>query len=144
MPSVLQKQNPMTNNKTKEERYDEAIAFREAGDLDSAVSVLEQLTADFPDYALAHLGLGVFYWKQERLDDSIREASRACELAADEPFYFTALSSLAIKAGHRKTAEEALARAQEARFQAFMQKYREEYPESESSDKSGESGETYD
>ena len=144
MSSVLQKQNPMTNNKTKEERYDEAIAFREAGDLDSAVSVLEQLTADFPDYALAHLGLGVFYWKQERLDDSIREASRACELAADEPFYFTALSSLAIKAGHRKTAEEALARAQEARFQAFMQKYREEYPESESSDKSGESGETYD
>ncbi|MBQ3388026.1 MAG: tetratricopeptide repeat protein [Thermoguttaceae bacterium] len=131
----------MTSNKTKEERYDEAIAFREAGDLKSAVSVLEQLAADFPDYALAHLGLAVFYWKQERPDDSIREASRACELSPDEPFYFTALSSLAIKAGHRKTAEEALARAQEARFQAFMQKYREEYPESDTSEKSEESGE---
>lgn len=119
----------MSENKTKEERYDEAIAFRESGDLKSAVSVLEQLAADEPDFALAHLGLAVFYSRMERFDDSVREASRACDLAAEEPFYLTALSSLAIKGGHRKEAEEALAKAQEARFQAFMKKYREEYPE---------------
>lgn len=121
----------MPEDKTKEARYDEAIALREAGDLKGAVSILERLTAEFPDYALAHLGLAVFYWRLDRLDDSIREAARACELETDDPFYYTALSSLAIKAGHRKTAEEALAKAQEARFQAFMKKYREENPETE-------------
>lgn len=119
----------MSENKTKEERYDEAIAAREADDLKGAVSILERLAADEPNYALAHLGLAVFYGRMKRFDDSVREASLACELAADEPFYFTALSSLAIKGGHRKEAEEALAKAQEARFQAFMKKYREEYPE---------------
>ncbi len=134
----------MPENKTKEQRYDEAIALREEGSLKGAVSILEQLTADFPDYALAHLGLAVFYWKLERPDDSIREASRACELNADDPFYFTALSSLAVKAGHRKTAEEALAKAQEARFQAFMKKYREEYPETEDTSNSGESEGSHD
>ncbi len=121
----------MSEDKSKEARYDEAIALREKGDLKGAVSILERLTAEFPDYALAHLGLAVFYWKLERLDDSIREASKACELETEDPFYFTALSSLAIKAGHRKTAEEALAKAQEARFQAFMKKYREENPDPE-------------
>ena len=116
----------MSEDKTKEARYDEAIALREKGDLKGAVSILERLTAEYPDYALAHLGLAVFYWRLDRLDDSIREASRACELETEDPFYYTALSSLAIKAGHRKTAEEALSKAQEARFQAFMKKYREE------------------
>jgi len=134
----------MSENQTKEERYDHAIACRETGDLKTAVSVLERLAEDYPDYALAHLGLAVFYWKLARLDDSIREASRACELSVDDPFYFTALSSLAIKCGHRKTAEEALAKAQEARFRAFMEKYHEEYPKDEASQETGENEESND
>ena len=60
-------------------------------------------------------------------------------MTPDEPFYFTALSSLAIKGGHRKEAEEALAKAQEARFAAIMKKYREEYPEK--NDENGENDE---
>lgn len=119
----------MTEIMTKEARYDRAIALRDEGKIEDAVSELERLVADEPDFALAHLGLAVFYGRLERFDDSVREASRACELSPDNSFYFTALSSLAIKGGHRKEAEEALAKAQEARFAAVMKKYREEYPE---------------
>lgn len=127
----------MSDYSSKESRFDQAIALREEGELVEAAKVLEKLVLDEPDYALAHLGLGVFYCKMNRFDDSLREASRACELASDNPFYYTALSSLAIKGGHRKAAEEALAKAQEARFAAFMKKYREENPELDDSETDG-------
>ena len=125
----------MSETLTKEARYDKAIAYREEGKIKEATIELEKLVADEPDYALAHLGLAVFYGREGRFDDSIREASRASDLAIDDPFYLTALSSLAIKGGRHKEAEEALAKAQEARFAALLKKYREENPESDDSTK---------
>ena len=44
-----------------EQMYDEAIELKEAGKLEEAVSKLEELVGQQPDYALAHAGLSVFY-----------------------------------------------------------------------------------
>lgn len=120
---------------TKETLYDRAIDLREAGKSDEAISEMERLAAQYPDYPLAHLALAVFYSKSERFAESVDEAKKACELEPENPFYFTAASSLAIRGGDRETAESALMKAQEARFAAQLKRMQEE---SNDPQKSGE------
>lgn len=102
--------------KTKEEWYDDCVALQQDGDLAQAVSELKKLIEVYPDYSLAHLALAVF--SQEKGDDkgTIEAMQKACELERDDPFYYTAFSALAIKCGDHALAEEALMKAQEARF----------------------------
>ena len=128
--------------KTKEEWYDECVALQQGGDLGAAVGELKRLLEVYPDYGLAHMALAVFY--QEKGDDegTLGEMQRACELEQDDPFYFTAFSSLAIKCGNHELAEAALMKAQEARFEAQLRKMdelrkkdlKERVAESEASD----------
>ena len=101
---------------TRESRYDEAIALKEAGDPDGAIRQLEALCADFPDYALPHAALSVLYSKKENYADSLRHAAAVCELEPEDPFSFTAMSILARQSGDKSAAEEALAKAQEAQM----------------------------
>lgn len=112
--------------KTKESWYDECIALKREERLDEAVAQLRQLIQVHPDFGLAHLALAVYLDKQGIADECLQEVTKACELETGNPFYFTALSSLAIKQGNRQAAEEALMKAQELRFAAIMKETQEE------------------
>ena len=67
--------------------------------LEEAIAKLEALVADHPDYALAHAGLSVFYGKLNRTDAAVEHARKVCELDADDPFSFMALSLTCQRAG---------------------------------------------
>ncbi len=101
------------------ERYDEAIQLQENGHLEEAVSKLEQLAVDHPDYALAHAALSVFYQKLDRSDEAIEHAGKVCELEPEDPFSFVAMSTICQKAGRIAEAEQALARAHQAQMASY-------------------------
>jgi predicted Zn-dependent protease len=103
---------------TVDERYDEAIDLQQADKLEEAIGKLEGLVAEFPDYALAHSALAVFYGRQERHGEAIEQARKVCELEPDDPFSYMALSLLAQRAGELPVAEEALAKAAEKQWAA--------------------------
>ena len=111
--------------KSKEEWYDECVALQQNGELAQAISELKKMLAVYPDYALGYLALAVF--SQDIGDDqaTLEAMEKACDLEQDDPFYFTAFSSLAIKCGNHELAEEALMKAQEARFAAQLRKMNE-------------------
>ncbi len=110
---------------TKEEWYDRCVALQQDGELGRAVAELKKMLEVYPDYALGYLALAVF--SQEKGDDEgpLPAMQKACELEQEDPFYFTAFSSLAIKCGNHELAEEALMKAQEARFASQLRKMNE-------------------
>jgi len=72
--------------------YDQADQFKELGKLDEAVAKLEEALAIDPDYALAHSALAVILQRSDKHKEAIEHAQRVCELEADDPFSFTAMS----------------------------------------------------
>ena len=99
---------------TKEKRYDDAIALKDQDKITEAMAALEQLCVDFPEYALPHAALSMWYFRREDFAKSLEHAERVCELEPEDPFSFTALSALAIKSGDHALAEVALGKAREA------------------------------
>jgi len=134
--------------KAKEIWYDECVALQQNGELAQAISELKKLLDVYSDYGLAWLALAVF--SQEKGDDegTISAMQKACELEQEDPFYFTAFSALAIKCGSHELAEEALMKAQEARFAAQLKKMNElrkkELAEREENENNGESNDKRD
>jgi Flp pilus assembly protein TadD len=102
---------------TADETYDEAIQLKEQGKVEEAIGKLRELLAQEPDYALAHSALAVFCSGLEQHDEAIEHARRVCELEADDPFSFVALSLLCQKAGLIAEAERALMAARQAQVQ---------------------------
>jgi len=92
-------------------RYDEAIELQESGNLDEAVAKLEAIVTDDPDHVLAHAGLGAFYSKLGQHDKAVEHQGKVCELDADDPFSFMAMSLICQKAGKLAEAEEAMGQA---------------------------------
>ncbi len=101
-----------------EDRYDAAIALKEAGNLEGAVAELEKLVEDEPGYALAYAGLSVFYGKLERNDQAVECARKVCELEPNDPFSFMSMSLVCQKAGRVAEAEQALTQAMEKQWAA--------------------------
>src|SRR3972149_5201738 len=93
---------------TADQLYDEAIDLQQAGKLDEAVSKLEQLIVSFPDYALAHAGLSVFYGKLGRHAEAVEHARKVCQLESDDPFSYMSLSMICQRAGLIPEAEAAM------------------------------------
>ncbi|MDD3587552.1 MAG: scaffolding protein [Thermoguttaceae bacterium] len=112
--------------KTKESWYDECIALKQEERLGEAIAELRKLIQAYPDFGLAHLALAVYLEKEGNADECLQEVTKACELETGNSFYFTALSSLAIKQGNRQAAEEALMKAQELRFAAILKEEQDE------------------
>jgi Flp pilus assembly protein TadD len=104
---------------TVDQRYDEAIALQQAGNLEEAVTKLESLVVDEPTYALAHAALGVFYGKLGRQDEAIEHSQKVCELEPDDPFSFVAMSLICQRAGRIPQAEQALGMAMEKQAAAY-------------------------
>ena len=96
---------------TPDERYAEAERLKNAGDLAAAVSALEVLVADEPEFALAHSALAAWCTRLERHQDAVRHARRVVELEPRDPFSYTALSVACMRAGMIPEAEDALARS---------------------------------
>ena len=103
---------------TIEERYDEAVALQQDGNLEAAAAELERLVADAPDYALAHAGLSAFYSKLARHDEAVEHGRKVCELEPDDAFSFMAMSLVCQRAGRIPEAEEAMNRAMELQWAA--------------------------
>lgn len=101
-----------------DQMYDEAVELKEAGQLEAAVGKLEALVQQHPDYALGHAGLGVYYGKLDRHDEAVQHAQKVCELEADDPFSFMAMSLICLKAGRREEAELALNEAMQKQWAA--------------------------
>jgi Flp pilus assembly protein TadD len=82
-----------------EQMYDEAVELKEAGKLEAAVSKLQELVQQHPDYALGHAGLSVYCGKLDRHEEAVQHAQKVCELEPDDPFSSMALSIVCQKAG---------------------------------------------
>ena len=96
---------------TREDRYAAAEALKDAGRLAEAVTALEAVVGDHPDFALAHSALAAWCTRLERHDEAISHARRACELEPNDPFSYTALSVACMRGGRIAEAEDALARS---------------------------------
>lgn len=98
--------------------YREAEQLKDAGQLDASITKFEEILATDPSHVDTHLALSVLYGRVDRHEDAIRHGQRACELAPDEPFHFTAMSVVYQRAWqgtqrqeYIQLAEEAMARA---------------------------------
>lgn len=96
---------------SREERYEAAEQLKNQGQLAEAVTALEAVVADHPDFALAHSALAAWCTRLERHDEAIRHARRVCELEPKDPFSYTALSVACMRGGRIAEAEDALARS---------------------------------
>ena len=72
--------------------YDQADQLKEQGDLEGAVAKLEEALTTDENYALAHSALAVALQRLGKHDEAVKHAARVCELEADDPFSFTAMS----------------------------------------------------
>ena len=100
------------------EQYDACIDLQRAGEIAQAMETLRQITADFPDFALAYNALAAFHKKMNEMEVAIEYMEKYCALEPNDPFGYSVLSAYYIAAGQRTQAEEALGRASELRFKA--------------------------
>lgn len=96
---------------TREDRYSAAEKLKDSGDLPAAITALEQLVAEHPDFALGFSALAAWCTRSERHDEAVRHARRVCELEPRDPFSYTALSVACMRGGRIAEAEDALARS---------------------------------
>lgn len=96
---------------SREERYEAAEELKNQGKLAEAVTALEAVVADHPDFALALSALAAWCTRLERHDEAIRHARRVCDLEPRDPFSYTALSVACMRGGRIAEAEDALARS---------------------------------
>lgn len=96
---------------SREEQYEAAEALKNAGKMAEAVTALEAVVAEHPDFSLAHSALAAWCTRLERHDEAIRHARRVCELEPKDPFSYTALSVACMRGGRIAEAEDALARS---------------------------------
>src|SRR5262245_57956497 len=96
---------------TNEELYDQANQLKDAGKLEEAAAVLEQICQQDAKYALAHSALAVLYGRLKRHEEAIRHGLAVCQIEPNDPFSFTAMSVTFQRAGKIPEAEDAMARA---------------------------------
>lgn len=106
---------------TPVEKYDAAIALQEEGKTQEAIDALNALVGETPDYVFAHAALSKFYSDLGEHAKAIEHGQKVCELDPEDPFSFTALSTICQKADDRSLAEEALMTARQLQI-AQMQK----------------------
>ncbi|MEZ6070310.1 MAG: tetratricopeptide repeat protein [Pirellulales bacterium] len=96
---------------TNDELYAEAEQLKDSGDLEGAVTKLNELLAADNDFALAHSALAVYYGRLGQHDEAIKHGQEVCRIEPNDAFSFTAMSVTYQRAGRIPEAEEAMARA---------------------------------
>lgn len=76
----------LPNRESPEEMYRKSQEEGAAGRTESAVSLLEQLVAEYPDYAIAHNDLGVYYQKSGNIETALEHLTEAVKL---DPYNIT-------------------------------------------------------
>jgi tetratricopeptide (TPR) repeat protein len=74
------------------QKYNAAEKLKDAGQLDEAVALLNEILAETPDHILSHLTLGRIYTLQGKFEQAVAHGQQACQLEPKDPFNFTALS----------------------------------------------------
>jgi Flp pilus assembly protein TadD len=95
------------------ERYDRAMAHKDAGDLEAAVAELEQILVDDPDHVLSHSALAVYLEKLGRSDDAVAHAERVTELDPEDAFAWTQLAVICQRCGRAEQGGQAMAHARQ-------------------------------
>ena len=93
------------------ERYDRAMAHKDAGDLEAAVEELVAIVADEPDHLLSHSALAVYLEKLGRADEAVAHAERVTELDPEDAFSWTQLAVICQRCGRSDQGDQAMARA---------------------------------
>jgi Flp pilus assembly protein TadD len=83
LEKIKKHQASMVKTTSPEELYQKSQEAGSAGDSESAISILEQLVAQNPDYAIAHNDLGVYYQKMGNMEKASSHYSTALQL---EPY----------------------------------------------------------
>ena len=96
---------------TPDELYDQAVALKDAGNLEGAVAKLKDILAIDAGHVLTHSALAVHCHKLGRPEEAIAHAVRVSELEPNDPFSFTQLSVIYQRCGKIPEAEDAMARA---------------------------------
>lgn len=105
---------------TQEEWYDACVEKQKSGDLDGAITMLNELLEKYPENALAHAALGVYYSRKGLIDESIEHCKKYCQFEPEDSFGYSILSSMCIKLGRREEAEDALFKARDLQIQQAM------------------------
>lgn len=98
---------------TTHEMYDQAVAKKNEGDLEGAVSLLKEVVSIDPNHSDSHSALAVYLQRLGKFDEAIEHAKKVCELAPNDSFSFTQLSVIYVKCGKIQEAEDAKAKAHE-------------------------------
>ncbi len=93
------------------ERYDRAMAHKDAGDLEAAVLELAEIVAMDGNHVLSHSALAVYLQKLGRGDQAVTHARRVTELDPDDAFAWTQLAVICQRCGLSDQGDEAMARA---------------------------------
>jgi tetratricopeptide (TPR) repeat protein len=103
-----------------EEQYDEAMFAFSTGDLDRALSGLQDILARDAAHFDAQLALGMVYFRLGDNSAALAEGHKAERLRPDEPLVHTNLSLFYLKAGNKAAAEHHGARARIASWKGNM------------------------
>jgi tetratricopeptide (TPR) repeat protein len=105
---------------TPDELYREHEKLKAAGKLDEAVAKLNEALEQNAGFVDAHLALAVLLQKLDRHEEAVQHGERACELAPNEPFNYTALSVTYQRAWQATQDQIYIHKAEDAKAKAQM------------------------
>jgi tetratricopeptide (TPR) repeat protein len=108
------------NMATPNELYREHEKLKAQGSLDEALAKLHEAIQQDPNFVDAHLALAVLYGKMNRHEDAVEHGERACTLAPNDAFNFTALSVTYQRAWQGTGNQVYITKAEDAKARAHM------------------------
>jgi tetratricopeptide (TPR) repeat protein len=100
--------------------YAESEQLKDAGQLEEAISKLNEALAINADHALSHLALAVLFGRVGKHEIACEHGEKACSLEPNEAFNFTALSVTYQRAWQATQKQEYVAKAEDAMAKAHM------------------------
>jgi tetratricopeptide (TPR) repeat protein len=88
-----------------QEQYDEAMFAFSQADYDTAISMLEKILAEDPNYFDAQLSVGMAWFRKGEYQRAIQEGHKAEKMKPHEQLVHTNLSLFYMRAGDKTTAE---------------------------------------
>ncbi len=99
--------SPLEISEAAKQRYQEALALMDAGLLEQAQVILEEMTRDYPRLAGPHVNLGIIHRRSDRPVRAEQALRKAIELRGDNPAAYNELGILYRELGRFEEAEAA-------------------------------------
>ncbi len=100
--------------------YAEADQLKLDGDLEGAISKLQEVLAIDDSHVLSHLALAVVYGRVGKHELACQHGEKACQIEPEEPFNFTAMSVTYQRAWQGTQVQDYIAKAEDAMARAHM------------------------